>query len=120
MVYYNLEVGGIVTESKIPYLDVLARTGLKDQVGLAELGYVEYFEAETIVPPTNEQFFNYIRTVRTDLLKMSDWTQLPDAALSDAKKAEWAAYRNALRNFPSVQPYVTTPEQIAWPVEPSK
>ena len=34
------------------------------------------------------------------LLKESDWTQLPDSPLSAEKKAEWAAYRQALRDLP--------------------
>ena len=34
-------------------------------------------------------------------LTASDWTQLPDAPLSDSKKAEWATYRQALRDIPN-------------------
>ena len=37
---------------------------------------------------------------RDILLKESDWTQLPDSPLSAEKKAEWAAYRQALRDLP--------------------
>jgi len=40
----------------------------------------------------------YQRQVRNDLLAMSDWTQLPDSPLTDAKRAEWATYRQALRD----------------------
>lgn len=42
-----------------------------------------------------------MRTIRNGLLSASDWTQLPDSPLSDAKKAEWATYRQALRDFTS-------------------
>lgn len=35
---------------------------------------------------------------RRFLLKDSDWTQLPDVPLSAEKKAEWATYRQALRD----------------------
>lgn len=34
-------------------------------------------------------------------LQASDWTQMADSPLSDEKKAEWAAYRQALREMPS-------------------
>jgi len=33
-------------------------------------------------------------------LSACDWTQMPDNALSDSKKAEWAVYRQALRDIP--------------------
>ena len=36
---------------------------------------------------------------RNNKLKDSDWTQLPDSPLSDSKKAEWATYRQALRDL---------------------
>jgi hypothetical protein len=39
------------------------------------------------------------RQVRNDLLALSDWTQLPDVALTAAKVAEWATYRQALRDL---------------------
>jgi hypothetical protein len=42
------------------------------------------------------------RNKRDRALMESDWTQLPSSPLSDAKKAEWETYRQALRDFPSV------------------
>ena len=41
-----------------------------------------------------------IRLQRNALLKGSDWTQMPDSPLSDSKKAEWATYRQQLRDLP--------------------
>ncbi len=41
------------------------------------------------------------RSARTKLLNECDWTQLSDSALTTEKKAEWATYRQALRNLPS-------------------
>jgi len=32
----------------------------------------------------------------------SDWTQLESSPLSTEKKAEWEAYRQALRNYPAL------------------
>ena len=40
-----------------------------------------------------------LREKRNRLLNGSDWTQLPDCSLTDAKKAEWATYRQALRDI---------------------
>ena len=42
-----------------------------------------------------------MRIARNDLLAASDWTQMPDSPLADNKKAEWATYRQALRDFPA-------------------
>ena len=39
-----------------------------------------------------------MRAVRNQLLKDSDWTQLPDATCD---REAWATYRQALRDFPA-------------------
>ena len=41
------------------------------------------------------------RSTRTSLLAESDWTQVADTALTTEKKAEWATYRQALRDLPT-------------------
>jgi hypothetical protein len=45
-----------------------------------------------------------IRMVRNRLLQESDWTQLPDSPLTDAKRAEWSIYRQALRDITKTYP----------------
>ncbi len=50
---------------------------------------------------TNDQWAGMLRGVRDGLLANSDWTQVADSPLSDSKKAEWAAYRTALRDLPA-------------------
>ena len=40
-----------------------------------------------------------IRFNRDRMLLESDWTQLADSPLSDSKKAEWATYRQTLRDL---------------------
>lgn len=42
-----------------------------------------------------------LRKHRNQLLSASDWTQIPDAPLSDAQKQSWVKYRQALRDFPN-------------------
>lgn len=39
------------------------------------------------------------RAIRNFLLKESDWTQVSDSPLSPEKKAEWAEYRQKLRDI---------------------
>ena len=56
------------------------------------------------------------RDGRDELLKASDWTQAVDSPLSDAKKAEWATYRQQLRDLPA---NTTDPANPTWPTPPS-
>ena len=57
-----------------------------------------------------------LRRDRDALLLSSDYTQTPDSPLSDAKKAEWATYRQALRDLPS---NTTDPANPTWPSKPT-
>tara|TARA_R100000541_G_scaffold54926_2_gene63588 strand:- start:1756 stop:2124 length:369 start_codon:yes stop_codon:yes gene_type:complete len=41
-----------------------------------------------------------LRAERDKLIAICDHTQLADSQLTDAKKAEWATYRQALRDLP--------------------
>ena len=56
------------------------------------------------------------RIHRNDLLAMSDWTQLPDVALTAAKVAEWATYRQTLRDL---DVNGDDPADIDWPTPPT-
>ena len=40
-----------------------------------------------------------IRQIRSNLLRNSDWTQLPDARITLAKKLEWDTYRELLNTI---------------------
>jgi hypothetical protein len=57
----------------------------------------------------------FMRDKRNALLTQSDWTQMPDSPLSDAKKAEWATYRQALRDITDDELF---PVYASWPVKP--
>ena len=66
-----------------------------------------------------------LRGRRTMLLEESDWTQFADSPLSDSKKAEWATYRQALRDLPENNPdpkWVdgdnTKLPDVTWPTKP--
>lgn len=60
--------------------------------------------------------WDQVRAIRNDMLKSSDWTQLPDASLSVEKQREWADYRQVLRDITQD----ADPFFIDWPEEPSK
>ena len=42
-----------------------------------------------------------MRHRRDAMLTASDWTQLPDAPLTEEQRAAWATYRQALRDAPA-------------------
>lgn len=46
--------------------------------------------------------FAKLRRVRNQKLTQSDWTQLPDATLTESQKLNWQTYRQSLRDWPSV------------------
>ena len=55
---------------------------------------------------------------RNALLAESDWTQFADSPLTDKKKAEWATYRQALRDLPQEYPNAISNDDIIWPTKP--
>jgi hypothetical protein len=59
-----------------------------------------------------------LREQRDHLLLVSDWTQAADSPLSDAKKAEWATYRQALRDLPSNYAELNDYDDVVWPTRP--
>tara|TARA_R110002012_G_C11637625_1_gene610340 strand:+ start:1990 stop:2274 length:285 start_codon:yes stop_codon:yes gene_type:complete len=61
--------------------------------------------------------FTMVRADRNGKLFSTDWTQLSDAPITEAKKTEWAAYRQELRDYPSKASKVS--ELPAWPSEPT-
>ncbi|MCS6237148.1 hypothetical protein G3495_18840 [Shewanella baltica] len=56
-----------------------------------------------------------VRRMRDALITETDYTQMSDNPLSVEKKAEFAAYRQALRDLPQS---TDNPDEIVWPVKP--
>jgi hypothetical protein len=56
-----------------------------------------------------------VRIERNLLIAECDWTQLDDTPITNSKKLEWAAYRQALRDIPSQPGF---PFDITWPEKP--
>ena len=56
-----------------------------------------------------------VRSQRDGQLRSTDWTQVGDAALGDHTAEEWATYRQALRDLPSV---FTRVSEVVWPFNP--
>ena len=55
-----------------------------------------------------------LRSTRNQLLTACDWTQMADCAIP--KKAEWATYRQTLRDFPATVSDARA--KVTWPNNP--
>ena len=56
-----------------------------------------------------------VRSTRNTKIAQCDWTQLDDTPITNAKKLEWAAYRQALRDVPEQAGF---PWDVTWPEKP--
>ena len=63
----------------------------------------------------SDRDFLSLRLERNSLLTESDWTQYNDSPLSDEVKAEWAVYRESLRDLPD---NTDDPSNPTWPTPP--
>ena len=98
---------------------------------------IEWDSSNTTTAPTKDEIqaeitrldsiekFTLLRRQRDILLNESDWTRLDDNGLSSDKKAEWATYRQALRDLPSTadpkldEAYDLDQSTVTWPTKPS-
>lgn len=78
-------------------------------------------DVEIPEPKKQPEIFSGLNFVdqRNIKLAQSDWTQFADSPLTDKKKAEWATYRQALRDLPQNNPDITSTDDIVWPTPPS-
>jgi hypothetical protein len=67
--------------------------------------------AEEIAQRTEDQA-NNVRAERNQKLSECDWTQLPDAPVS---QSDWATYRQNLRNITAQTGF---PWSVVWPTQP--
>ena len=65
----------------------------------------------TATPISDADAWVLVRRMRNNELTATDWTQMPDSPLTTAKKAEWAVYRQALRDITTQE----NPREIVWP-----
>ena len=94
----------------------IAVSGLHNMMTrLVDNNVVAFSDAEKLEIITQENL-DQIRSKRNKLLVDSDWTDLPNCSMNDAKKIEWATYRQALRDLPS---NTSDPANPVWPIQPS-
>lgn len=64
---------------------------------------------------TEKMKWQRIREISASLLSACDWTQLPDARITPAKKAEWDAYRELLA---TIETRFVSPDDVVIPDVP--
>lgn len=81
---------------------------------------VRPFTSEEVAEKTSYMLDNTLkfdlRLERNKRLADCDWTQFDTTPLSPEKKAEWAVYRQALRDLPDT---VQDIRNIIWPTQPN-
>lgn len=68
----------------------------------------------------NEEIKKFIQTIRKNILESTDYTQLPDAPLTEEKKQEWATYRQQIRDMTDLaeNQNVNDVSEVIWPIRP--
>lgn len=84
----------------------------EEQLATVEVGIAGSDAVALPAEPTDEEL---VLGRRGAELTTSDWTQLPDVPLTQEKRNEWAAYRQALRDITNQAGFPTT---VVWPAAP--
>ena len=109
----------------------ILRTDGNDQTSYDSL---EWLDSST--KPTKTKLDSYLSSVETEEMLVfrqmrnkklleSDWTRIDDCGISTSKKAEWAKYRQELRDITkTVTPVFITrgiidESKFSWPTKPS-
>lgn len=72
-------------------------------------------DTERLDAAVREQLASDIRDKRNALLTKCDWTQSPDTPLTADEQAQWAHYRQALRDIPQQPGF---PFEVDFPARP--
>jgi hypothetical protein len=117
---YDTATGLIHSHGSATTLTSLNQILLNDGDGIIEGFYNrETHKIENGAPVEyTPDIFPIIRNKRDGLLLESDWTQTEDSPLTDAKKAEWATYRQALRDLPSQYSDNDNIDDVVFPTQP--
>jgi len=77
--------------------------------------YLEWAKTNTAEAADNTLTWDDIRATRDQILIDTDWTMTTGASVD---QAQWAAYRQNIRDIP--QTYSgKTPDEVVWPTQPS-
>ena len=77
---------------------------------------VHYWDGKWVLD--TEMLQKEIRAKRNYLLSKTDWTQVPDAPVTEQQKESWRKYRQQLRDLPDAHINVTSLKEVVWPEQP--
>ena len=101
------------------------------EIGIYQQAVTDHANEKTLAAAALEAARNHLNEVkeyRNAQLIWSDWTRLDDVTLTTDKKAEWATYRQALRDLPSTiaadsnltaKALADNHSHSSWPTKPS-
>lgn len=115
---YDLATGQI--EYSTTTVAAINEVGLQEGQGIIEGNYQanEHIVVDGEAVARTDNILEILRLKRDVLLTESDWTQVNDSPLTDAKKAEWATYRQELRDLPSSHQSTTNFDDVVFPTQP--
>lgn len=115
---YDLATGQI--EYSTTTVAAINEVGLQEGQGIIEGNYQanEHIVVDGEAVARIDNILEILRLKRDALLTESDWTQVNDSPLSDTKKAEWATYRQELRDLPSSHQSATNFDDVVFPTQP--
>jgi len=115
---YDLTTGEI--DHSTTTVAEINEVGLQDNQGIIEGNYQanEHIVVDGEAVARIDNILEILRLKRDALLTESDWTQVNDSPLSDTKKAEWATYRQELRDLPSSHQSTTNFDDVVFPTQP--
>ena len=119
-----LESYGIMPVTVVDMPSINTRTQKTDQAsspslvdGAWTIGWTTSSKTSEETQDWDDSIASSNRDTRNQLLTASDWTQIPDSALTDEAKALWVTYRTALRNLPAHANWPNL-EDADWPTKP--
>jgi len=111
--FYHSEIHTVIPISNITLTDEEWEICINNQGKyMVDTNALMLIEAPVTTTTTAEELLELIRLKRNRLLAESDWTQLPDAPMTEEEKVAWVVYRQALRDFPET----CDPYNPVWPV----
>jgi len=114
--YSSMLHAGFIPEDAVPityerHQALLAGQAAGQEIAAGEDG-APVLRAPVHPPMTADE----ARAQRDRLLSACDWTQIADSPLGTQARADWAAYRRALRDVPGQDGF---PAAITWPDAPA-
>lgn len=107
----------ISSQAKTGQVSISCPAEISDSTHRFDVDIGAFVEVPTIskssVSPADE-----VRYARSELLNRCDWTQIPDADLSESEKEAWRLYRQELRDLPQVYADIESVDEVVWPEQP--